>query len=688
VLALPGLVATLFTTSKEASARSDQLHHIRSGPIQQTTEAFSQFAKDLLRPDASTAVQARTFLTALHATKKPIFNFNGALKDPAEALVELQDVLDPTLFEAIQVPQVSTTKCGHCCAHNSTAIPDDPFVTLKITNGQSIQQAIDAHLAAELIPEFKCGNQSCKTRRATGTPLPDMSKTTSFVEGMQGIILKMWPQGPKSSCTDFEAMAERLQVHINPTLDIPLGSPENAHIRSFKLTAFVAYKHKHCTAVILEDKNTNSWTQYSDTKVTHWKGHNHGFGFPSLLFYRLEDGICQDRGATPSVQAQVLARPSHAMQAAPAEEWQVVPSRKQRSTHAGAGTSESDDSGSEAKRAFKESRTSGGVSERERRAGAVRASAWLPEAPHKGLKEGRPSARVPEAAHAEEWQVVPSRKQRPTHAGAATGESNDSGNEAKRALKESRTSCGVLERERRAGAVRASALLLEAPHKVSKEERPSARAQEGERCSSGEPPVCARTRSKAKTSTCDHAPPQSQVSDSETSEMTKTPPSSSAPTRPTTRRSGSVASASASPRGRDPAPSSVSASGTSEVLRTPSPSSAQTPARGKADNPLARLMQQLSAPSPEASPQGDRNGRSTHGAAVVGNSPRLETPSVPRSRDRGTAAAREFPPPPPLTSNWSHSYIINNQAQIPTSVGQRPLDIFLVQKSVRHKLYK
>jgi len=66
-------------------------------------------------------------------------------------------------------------------------------------------------------------------------------------------------------------------------------------------------------------------------------------------------------------------------------------------------------------------------------------------------------------------------------------------------------------------------------------------------------------------------------------------------------------------------------------------------------------MQQLSAPSPEASPQGDRNGRSTHGAAVVGNSPRLETPSVPRSRDRGTAAAREFPPPPPLTSNWGEA---------------------------------
>ena len=101
MLALPGLVATLFTTSKEASARSDQLHHIRSGPIQQTTEAFRQFAKDLLRPDASTAVGALTFLTALHATNKPIFNFDGAIKDPAEALAELQDVLDPTLFKAI-----------------------------------------------------------------------------------------------------------------------------------------------------------------------------------------------------------------------------------------------------------------------------------------------------------------------------------------------------------------------------------------------------------------------------------------------------------------------------------------------------------------------------------------------------------------------------------------------------------
>jgi len=41
-----------------------------------------------------------------------------------------------------------------------------------------------------------------------------------------------------------------------------------------------------------------------------------------------------------------------------------------------------------------------------------------------------------------------------------------------------------------------------------------------------------------------------------------------------------------------------------------------------------------------------------------------------------------------LIPGGSHSYIINNQAQIPTSVGQRPLDIFLVQKSVRHKLYK
>ena len=113
MLALPGLATTLFTTSKEASARSDQPHHTRSGLIQQTTEAFRQFAKDLLRPDASTAVQAFTFLKALHATNKPIFNLDRAIKDPAEALVELQDVLDPTLFEESQVPQVSTTKCGH-----------------------------------------------------------------------------------------------------------------------------------------------------------------------------------------------------------------------------------------------------------------------------------------------------------------------------------------------------------------------------------------------------------------------------------------------------------------------------------------------------------------------------------------------------------------------------------------------
>ena len=39
-------------------------------------------------------------------------------------------------------------------------------------------------------------------------------------------------------------------------------------------------------------------------------------------------------------------------------------------------------------------------------------------------------------------------------------------------------------------------------------------------------------------------------------------------------------------------------------------------------------------------------------------------------------------------SDDSHSYIVINQAQRPTSVGQRPLDILLVQKSVQHKLRK